>query len=90
MLALLGPLLWDRSKSLGRNLGALAALGAGLLALGVVGVDAAIALFSWGVSWIWAHDVLLGVCYFALIASTLRRGAWLREPGRSVWPKQLG
>ena len=90
VLGLLAPLLWDRSRSLHCNLGALAALGLGLLVLAVLRVDLAMALLAAGVPWLWGHDVLLGVVYFALLGLTLRHGAWMRAPHTAGKPPSSG
>jgi hypothetical protein len=78
VFALVCPLLWDRSRPAQVNLGRLAALGLALLAIAVARIALAIALFAQGVPWILAHDALLGVGYFAVLALTLKHGAWTR------------
>ncbi|MBI4954332.1 MAG: hypothetical protein HY908_20075 [Myxococcales bacterium] len=80
VFALVVPLLWDRSLGTGRNLGRIAGLGLAMYALGVVRIDLSIALYLAGVPWAWAHDVCLGVCYFAVLAATLALGAWTGAP----------
>ncbi len=76
VFALVLPLLWDGRASVRRNLSRLGAVGAALFVMGVARVDLSIALFLQGLSWEWAHDGLLGVCYFAVLAPILSRGAW--------------
>ncbi|MBW2454397.1 MAG: hypothetical protein JRI68_07795 [Deltaproteobacteria bacterium] len=76
VFALVLPLLWDRSATASRNLLHIGAVGAALFAMGVARIDLSIALYLQGVAWEWAHDGLLGVCYFAVLAPILSRGAW--------------
>ena len=83
VLALLAPLLWDRSKNLGRNFGLLALGAVAAFVIAVARVDLAVGLLTLGVPWLWGHDVLLGVCYFAVVAATLHHGAWMGRPGRA-------
>jgi hypothetical protein len=76
VFALVVPLLWDRSLSGPQNLWRSAALGGGLFVMGVLRIDLSIALYLQGVAWPFAHDLLLGLCYFAVLAPILHRGAW--------------
>ncbi len=80
VFALVLPLLWDRRFSGLGNLLRIGALGGALFVMGVLRIDLSIALYLQGVPWEWAHDLLLGVCYFAVLAPILHRGAWLGAP----------
>ncbi len=80
VFALVLPLLWDRRLSGLSNLLQIGALGGALFVMGVLRINLSIALYLQGVPWEWAHDLLLGVCYFAVLAPILHRGAWLGAP----------
>jgi exosortase/archaeosortase len=78
VLALLGPLVVDRTAGLLRTARDLAWLAGALASFAVLRIALAIGLYSAGVSWLWAHDVVLGLGYFAFMAAVLKRGAWAR------------
>ncbi len=86
VFALIIPLLWDRSRIVVRNLAGLTGLGALIFVLGVLRIDLAVILHTWGLPWGWAHDVPLGVCYALLLGFTLQRGAWMRRPRQPGQP----
>lgn len=81
VFALVLPLLWDGRASASRNLSRIGAVGAALFVMGVARIDLSVALYLQGVAWEWAHDGLLGVCYFAVLAPILSRGAWRGTAG---------
>jgi len=78
VFALLAPLVVDRTVSLRRNVASLTALSCALAAFAVLRISAAVAGYQAGVPWLWAHDVVLGVGYFVVMATVLKRGAWAR------------
>ncbi len=83
VLALVAPLAWDRSKCPLRNATWLALLALVIALFAWARVTLAIGAYSVGVPWAVAHDLPLGVGYFALLAFVLARGAWTRDPLRA-------
>jgi hypothetical protein len=83
VFALVAPLLWDRRRTGAENLVRLGGVGVAVLALALVRIDLAVVLLRAGVPWVVGHDVVLGVGYFALLALTLKAGAWTREAARA-------
>ncbi len=60
------PLLWSRRLSLVANFGRLTGYTAGLFLFNLFRLELGIVLYAHGVPWIWAHEVLGGLAYFAV------------------------
>lgn len=76
--ALLAPLLWAPGVRLDRNVRTIVALAGLLFFVGVMRALLALVLLRFtGIGWTLAHDVPLGILYFAATVYCLRRRAWL-------------
>src|SRR5581483_6514422 len=62
------PLLWSLRQTWARNVAFLLWYTAALLIFNVVRLTVSDVLFSWGIPWAVAHEVLGGVAYFAVWA----------------------
>lgn len=60
------PLLWDRRRTLGVNLRLFAGLAVGLFTFNVLRLSLSDMLFSAGLSWNLAHNVVSGISYFVV------------------------
>jgi hypothetical protein len=70
------PLLWDLRRSVGRNLATVLAFGGALLVFNVARLSFSDVLFAKGLSWDLAHNVVSGICYFAIWTWIWKNRSW--------------
>lgn len=70
------PLLWDLRRSVVRNLTLIFVFGGALLAFNIVRLSFSDVLFAESIPWDLAHNVISGICYFAIWEWIWRRRSW--------------
>jgi hypothetical protein len=73
------PLLWDLRRPLPSNLARIGMLAIGLLGLNVLRLTLSDGLFTLGVPWLLAHDVIAGLAYFAVWVWLWNHAGWKTE-----------
>ena len=59
-----------------RNLAHLAVFSVALLAFNVLRLTASDIMYSWGLPWTWAHEVVGGAAWFAVWVYLCKRASW--------------
>jgi hypothetical protein len=70
------PLLWNRARSIARNLSCTVAAGAGLFVFNVLRLQAGHALYLRGLPWVLADGILGGFAYFLVWMVVWRLRTW--------------